>query len=419
MNPSTIAIIAIAVLAFGLISARLQRSVVTPPMVFVLLGLLIGPQFLGLVSLNVEHGFIHILLELTLVLILFTDAARIDLRCLYREHNLPIRLLVVGMPLTLLAGAFTASFLFPAFTFLEAAILAAVLTPTDAALGQVVVENKSVPVRIRQALNVESGLNDGIALPIILILVSFSAMGVGSETAHWIQFTAQQLILGPIVGVLVGYAGGKSIEFVARREWITHTFEDLSTIALSLIAFSVAEVIGGNGFIAAFCAGLTLGNATRSLCTCLYDFAQAEGQLLSLLTFLIFGAVLLPLALHYFSWSVMLYSVLSLTLIRMIPVLISLMGLKLRADSLFYLSWFGPRGIASILFGLIVLEASNIPIKEELMSIVVLTVFISVIVHGVTAYPLSKWYGQRMKTCEPRPEHEHAVVTEMPTRIPH
>lgn len=419
MNPTTITIIALTVLAFGLISARLQKSIITPPMVFVFVGLLIGPQFLGLVHMEVGHGFFHLLLELTLVLILFTDAARIDLKCLFREHNLPVRLLAIAMPLTIVLGAFVATLIFPGFTFLEAAILAAILTPTDAALGQVVIENPDVPVRIRQSLNVESGLNDGIALPIILILVALTSMQSAQGIPHWISFSLLQLILGPLTGVFVGFIGGKLIQYAVKRKWITHVFQDLSALALSLIAYAGAELIGGNGFIAAFCAGLTLGNSARVLCTCIYDFAEAEGQLLTLLTFLIFGAVMLPAALPYFSLKVFLFAVLSLTVIRMIPVILSFSGLNLRSDSLFYMAWFGPRGIASILFGLIVLEGSNVANKEVIMSIVVITVVMSVIAHGMSAYPLSRWYGQRMKACAPRPEHEHAVVTEMPTRLPY
>jgi NhaP-type Na+/H+ or K+/H+ antiporter len=206
-------VVALSILGFGMISGRVQRSVLTPPMVFVVVGFLVSQRVLGLVEFNLESRLIDMLAELTLVLVLFTDAARIDLRCLRREHNLPIRLLVVGLPLTILFGTLTAAVLFDKLSFWEGAILGVILAPTDAALGQAVVSSPKVPVRIRQTLNVESGLNDGIVLPILLILLSVAEMVGHKETlGFWIQFVALQIILGPLVGIGVGYVGGKLVE---------------------------------------------------------------------------------------------------------------------------------------------------------------------------------------------------------------
>jgi NhaP-type Na+/H+ or K+/H+ antiporter len=414
-------VVAICILGFGLVSGRLQNSVITPPIVFVLFGLLVSPRALGWVEFEIDSGVIHTLAELTLILVLFTDAARIDLRLLRREHDLPVRLLVIGLPLTIVAGTLVAAVMLDTLTFWEAAVLAAILAPTDAALGQAVVSSERVPVRIRQALNVESGLNDGIALPVMLILLSIAGAAEHSQGAtYWVQFAALQVILGPLVGIGVGYFGGKLIEHAARIGWINHAFQDLSALGLSLLAFAGAELIGGNGFIAAFCAGLTLGNCSRAICTCLYEFAEAEGQLLTLLIFMVFGALMLPMTLDHFSWAILAYGVLSLTLIRIVPVVISLVGAGLRWQTVSFLGWFGPRGIASILFVLLVVEESQLPGREQILIVVMATVVLSVFAHGVTAYPGAKWYERQVEKIKHEKDvAEHRDVTEMPVRLPH
>lgn len=413
-------VIAVCILGFGLVSGRLQNSVITPPIVFVLFGLLVSPRALGWVEFEIDSGVIHTLAELTLILVLFTDAARIDLRLLRREHDLPVRLLVIGLPLTIVAGTLAAAVMLDTLTFWEAAVLAAILAPTDAALGQAVVSSERVPVRIRQALNVESGLNDGIALPVILILLSIAgAAGHSQSVTYWVQFAALQVILGPLVGIGVGYFGGKLIERATRIGWINHAFQDLSALGLSLLAFAGAELIGGNGFIAAFCAGLTLGNCSRAICTCVYEFAEAEGQLLTLLIFMVFGALMLPMTVDHFSWVVLAYGVLSLTLIRMVPVVISLVGAGLRWQTVSFLGWFGPRGIASILFALLVVDESQLPGREQILIVVMATVVLSVFAHGVTAYPGAKWYERQVaKIKHEKDAAEHRDVTEMPVRLP-
>ena len=420
MDLTAIGIVALCLMGFGMVSGRVENSIFTPPMVFLLIGLLVSHKVLGWVHFDIENSFIHGLAELTLILVLFTDASRIDLGLLRREHDLPMRLLIIGLPLTIISGTFAAYFLFPQLDFWQAAVLAAILSPTDAALGQAVVSSRIVPVRIRQTLNVESGLNDGIVLPVLLILLSLAdATSHPESTRHWIQFAALQVVLGPLMGVAVGYAGGRLVSLGARSGWMNQSFQDLSALGLSLLAFAAAELIGGNGFIAAFCAGLTLGNTSRAICTCLYEFAEAEGQLLALLIFMVFGAVMVPKAMEHMGWYALIYAVSSLTVIRMVPVILSLVGCRLRLDTTLFLAWFGPRGIASILFVLLMLERSNLAAGQSISSVVVLTVFLSILAHGITAYPFSVWYASRVEALKPKPGVvEHMLVTEMPVRIP-
>jgi len=411
-------VVAVAIVAFGLVSGRAERSVVTPPMVFVLFGLLVGPFALGFVGFDFETPWVHILAELTLVVVLFTDAARIDLKLLRREHDLPVRLLIIGLPLTIVAGTLTAALLFDGLGLWEAAVLAAILSPTDAALGQAVISLPQVPVRIRQALNVESGLNDGLMLPVLLILLSCAGAAEGQHTfGYWSQFAARQVILGPLIGIAVGYIGGKLVERATTSGWMSHVFQQLSALGLALFSYAAAEMVGGNGFIAAFCAGLVIGNFCRATCSCVHEFAEAEGQLLTLLIFMVFGVAMLPVGLNHLTPTVLLYSALSLTVVRMVPAALALLGLGLRWDTVSFLGWFGPRGIASILFALLVLEHSDLAVADEILTVVITTVALSVAVHGLTAYPGALWYARRISG-HAGELAEHMPVAEMPIRLP-
>ena len=345
MDSQTFVVIAVLILGFGLVSGRLQKSIVTPPMVFVIFGLVMSARVLGLVVLDTEQEVVQTLAELTLILVLFSDATRIHLKTLRREYHLPLRLLAIGMPLTILLGTLLAAVLFDHLNFWEAAVVAVILAPTDAALGQAVVSSPRAPVRVRQALNVESGLNDGIALPVVLLLLALAgASEDGQSTGFWVRFTALQVILGPLVGIAVGYVGGKLVQLGSRTRWMNHSFQQLSALAIALLVFACAETLGGNGFISAFCAGLTLGNTSRVICECLYDFAETEGQLPILLTFLIFGVTLVWPAIDDLNWMIVLYAVSSLTVVRMLPVAISLIGGGFQKDTVLFLGWFGAAG---------------------------------------------------------------------------
>jgi len=418
MPIATIAIVAIAVLAYGTVSGRLETSPITGPIVFVTLGLALSPQVSGLVTVEPESELVKFLAEVTLALVLFVDASRIHLSALRGGLRLPVRMLGIGLPLAIAIGTVAALLAFPELRFGEAAVLATLLAPTDAALGQAVVSNPRVPARIRQTLNVESGLNDGICLPILLIFISIAGLEEGSESlGFWINFSARQLLLGPLVGLAVGYIGGFVMQQSEQRRWITESFLDLSVLGLSLLAYAAAELVGGNGFIATFVAGLTLGNTARSICQCLYEFGEAEGQLLILLTFGTFGAVMVLPVLPDASWNYWLYALSSLTVIRIAAVALSLWGTGAMFDTVLYLGWFGPRGVASIIYGLIVLE-EPLQGSETIYGVMAVTVLLSVFAHGLTAYPGACWYADRLE--RDRDRHgdmmEHELVRELPTR---
>ncbi len=418
MSTAAFALVACFIFAFGLVSRRLTESPLTPPMVFVALGVVFGPWGLGWLQLDVEHGAMHILAELTLILILFGDAARIDLTALRRELGLPFRLLAVGMPLTILLGALFGKWLFPELGWLEAAVLGAVLAPTDAALGQAVVSNPAVPRRVRQALNVESGLNDGIVLPAVLVLAALASMTAEAapSASDWARFAAVQVTLGPLVGIAVAWAGNRLLTWSIAKGWMEPPFERLTGLALALLAFTCAEMVGGNGFIAAFVAGMMLGQWTKGRCAWLYDFLEAEGQLLMLLVFLAFGASFAAPAWETASWATLTYAALSLTVIRLVPVAIAMIGTGLRWPTVLFIGWFGPRGLASILFGILVLDQADLPSEGLIFQLVMLTVLLSVVGHGVSAAPLARRYAVMAADPEHCPE-EHRTVADHPLRM--
>lgn len=418
MDAVGLAIVALFVLAFTAVSGLLTRSVVTPPMVFVLFGLVVGPGALGVVDLDVDRGALRTLAEATLVLALFTDAARIDLKVLRREFRLPARLLGIGFPLTIVAGGLGAAALFDGFGLWEAALVGAVLAPTDAALGHAVVSAREVPVRIRQALNVESGLNDGIALPVIAILLALAGAGEHLRSASfWAVFALKQVGFGLLVGAGIGYLGGRLIDGAARRGWLAGTFLQLATLAVGVAAFALAETLDGNGFIAAFTSGMVFGAVARPHCHGIYAFAVAEGQLLVLLTFMVFGGAVVGRDLGRFTWQMGAYAALSLTVIRAIPVALALARARLRRHTVAFLAWFGPRGLASILFGLFIIEEAGITAAGEILPIVTLTVLASVFAHGLTALPAARAYARHIHRGDKAEMPEHEEATDLPTRV--
>ena len=384
-------------------------------MVFVLLGVVFG----NLGRLGSATVVLDGLTELTLALVLFTDAARIDLSHLRLEGSVPARLLGIGLPLTIAAGAVVAWAVVPGFGLWEAVLLAAILAPTDAALGQAVVSNALVPVRIRQGLNVESGLNDGIALPIVLLAASFAgASGDSGDVRYWLTFALLQVTLGSLMGVAVGYLGGQAVARSFRADRVNEPFQRLSILGLAGLAFAAAELVGGNGFIAAFVAGATLGNTARDACTRVHEFGEAEGQLLTLLVFFAFGATMVPAALPNWDFRALLYGTSSLSVVRMIPVALSLFRSGLRPATVVFIGWFGPRGLASILYVRIV-AGEDLVASDLLESIVTLTVLLSTFLHGITAYPAVRRYGRLLAATPERTAEEHRPVSELPVRVRH
>lgn len=401
MTPPTLLIIVIAISAYCLISRKIEASIITLPMIFAGLGILLNQLGLNLVDPDIERKVIHGLAEITLILVLFSDASRVKASSLRLHSAIPLRMLFIGMPLTIILGTLVAHWVSPTAPWSLAFLVAAILTPTDAALGQSVVTNKNVPERIGQTINVESGLNDGMALPVVLIAAIFAAAAhqasngaIDATDNHHVPdniaiFAAKQVIIGPLAGVVIGAIAAKCLDVAVARKWTTEVSQGLYMLSIAIMAFFGAELVGGNGFISAFVAGFTFGNVTKSPVAYIHEFMESEGQILTLLTFLIFGAALAPIGFEHATFKTLILSILFLTVVRMLPIWLSLTGSGLNAYEKLFLGWFGPRGLASILFALLVIEEFNIPGAEEVAACVVLTVLLSIIAHGLTANPLS------------------------------
>jgi sodium/hydrogen antiporter len=408
-------VLAVVVFAFGLVSRRLEGTIITAPLLFVVAGVVLGPAGFGVAEFALDEHTVLLLGEIALAVVLFTDAAQTNLRALRQNEALPLRLLGIGMPLTIALGAGAAALLLTDLTFWEAAIVGTVLAPTDAALGQAVVSNPRVPARLRQALNVEAGLNDGLSVPFLALFLTLAEAEEEHLSASvWIRFTLEQIGWGVLVGVGIGVVGGWLVSQALGRGWITDSFQRLSLLALAIIAWALADAIGGNGFIAAFVGGLVIGPTVERVGERLIRFTEAEGQLLNLSVFFIFGVLAAGLA-RSLSWTIVLYALLSLTVIRMLPVAISLLGTRLRAVSVLFAGWFGPRGLASVVLGLVVIEeAPLIAARDEMEMVVTLTVLLSVLLHGVTAAPLSAAYARRVEKLAANAPEKRAVGSSNP-----
>jgi NhaP-type Na+/H+ or K+/H+ antiporter len=388
-----LACLALAVLAVAAVSRRLSGTPVTSTMVFVVIGVLVGPEVLGAVDVAPTGETVRTLAEATLAVVLFSDASRIKLPALRRESAVPLRLLGIGLPLTIALGAVLAAAFFDEFTVAEALVLAVLLAPTDAALGQAVVTEPRLPSRIRQGLNVESGLNDGICVPLLfIVLASAEVASDVSSGHHAISIVFEEIGYGIVGGVGAGVLASAIVGVAGRRALIAGEWLQVIPVAAAALAYGLAAALGGSGFIAAFLAGMIFGSRVGREAEEAGRLSEELGSLLNGVTFVVFGAVLLGPALPHLTWRIVAYAALSLTLVRMIPVAIAMLGTGARRPTIAFVGWFGPRGLASIVFAVIVVEQSHLPQTSTIVLVTYATVGLSVLAHGLTAAPLTGRY---------------------------
>ena len=400
MSPSDLAIVAALIFAWATVSARLERWDVTAPITFVLAGLVLTHGPLAPLSVVPPPELVKALAEATLVLVLFTDASRVGLRDLRTDLAPCLRLLTIGLPLTIALGTLLALALVGKAGIWLALLVGAALAPTDAALGSAMMDNPAVPARIRRIINVESGLNDGIATPVVLVAIA--GVAATEEAAHTGPAAAvAELAIGLAVGAAVGAGGGWLIKVGRRRGWVAEGFAGTAVLGLAACCYATSVALHGNGFIAAFVGGLGFA-ATGDLAAQLVPFVDETGALVSLLVWLLFGVVAVVPALEELTWQTAVYAVLSLTVIRMLPVAISLLGSGLGRATVAFVGWFGPRGLASVVFGLLALEDLGEQVAKPAVAVIAFTVLLSVIAHGLTADPLAKRYGARLTPAEHR-----------------
>ncbi len=334
---------------------------------------------------------------MTLALLLFADASRVNVAQLRRDAAFPARLLGLGLPITILLGALAAALLFDDMSWALAGFVGATLAPTDAALSAQVVNDDRIPMRLRRALNVESGLNDGIVTPLVVFTLAVVATDLGLEDhGHdGVAGALLELALGVVVGLAVGLASAVVIGLASRRRWVGDGGRRLATLAAALTSFALAGALDGNGFIAAFVAGIAFGAAVPKELDVgeLGELPELIGELLALAVWFLFGAALLPVAFDHFSVSTLAYALLSLTVIRMVPVALALTGTGIDRPTVLFVGWFGPRGLASVVFALLAVEElGEASSMGQAISVVALTVLLSVALHGVSAGPLGGRY---------------------------
>ena len=420
-----VVLVAVLFIVYSLFSRRLGRSPITGPMLFTAAGLVFGLDLFGglapgdVVRFELDNETIQILLEGTLAIVLFADAVSIDYRAVRSEAFLPGRLLGVGLPLTILLGTGIAYLLFPDLGLWGAAVIAIILAPTDAALGQAVVANDDVPDMVRQGLSVESGLNDGIAVPFLAIAIA----GIANElqtASEIVGVFVEEIGYAIVVGLVVGLAGAAATRFASSRGWMGQEGRRVVVVFLAVLAYGLADPIGGSGFIAAFVGGLAFGARVRSRYPEICTFSEGVGHLLTMASFFVFGALILEPAVELISWSHVAYAVLSLTVIRMVPVALSLIGTSLSAVTVSFVGWFGPRGLASLVFtGTVITQVDN-EVALQILAVTAATVALSVLAHGITAWPVSvryaAWFASMGTDEEAMAMPESSTVEHMPGR---
>jgi NhaP-type Na+/H+ or K+/H+ antiporter len=386
--------VSLILLGFAAISRRIDGTAITAPMLFTASGLVVGADALDLFDPAASGESVKLLAEGTLTVVLFSDASRIDLPALRTALDIPTRLLAIGLPLTIVAGLVAGIALLGELSWAEALVLAIVLAPTDAALGQTVVTSPRLPVKVRQSLNVESGLNDGICVPLFLVAVAVALAEEGAiGNGHAAQIVAEKIGYGVVAGVAAGVVAAVVVVQAGGRRLVDGTWLQVVPLAGAFLAFGLAEAVGGSGFIAAFVGGAVFGGLRRRRGGDVSHLMEQTGAVLAALTFIVFGAVLLGPALGDMTWKIAVYGVLSLTVVRMLPVAISMLGTGARPRTVAFLGWFGPRGAASIVFALLVLEEHGLAHEQVILSTAFVTVGLSVVAHGVSAAPLSSRYA--------------------------
>ncbi len=382
-----LALLAAFLLTYSIFAGRFESRLLNGPLMFMLAGPILGPAFLGILQPRIDSHGLRILAELTLAIVLFSDAANADLKVLKAHEGLPLRLLLIGLPLTMLSGWLLGIWLFPQAPLIELALLAILLAPTDAALGKAVVTNPKVAAPVREGLNVESGLNDGICVPVLLM---FLALLIEEHTQSplslAIELFFEELGIGALIGGTLTFMAWLMQRYSGKHHWQTPMWSQLTLPGLAVLCFATAQTLGGSGFIAAFVGGLLASYLFAEQKHDLLKASEEFASLLSIITWVVFGALVIPSVWSSFTVDVWLYALLSLTVIRIVPVLVSLAGTGFDFETRLFIGWFGPRGLASIVFAIMILDYP-LQTGRTLVAVAACTVLLSVLLHGLSANP--------------------------------
>jgi NhaP-type Na+/H+ or K+/H+ antiporter len=416
LDVAVVAVVAASALLWSFLSARLERVNVSAPMAFVVLGLLASHGPLSVIDVQVSSSMARSVAEITLAIVLFVDASRVNVRALRHDTALPVRLLAIGLPLTIGLGFLVAAALYRGTGLWVVAVIAAAVAPTDAALGAAIMQDRRVPGRIRRVLNVESGLNDGIATPFVGIFLAGAAATEAVHGASGVGSAFIDLAGGAAMGLAIGLVAAVLMRLAAEHGYSAPAFRPLTPLAVALLAYAATVQVGANGFIAAFVAGLAFGSTLPSDLEPTIEFTNVVGEVLSLLMWFLVGATMLVPALQDAQWEDAAFAVLALTLVRMVPVAIACLGLGLDRRTVAFIGWFGPRGLASVIFALLAFDTLEAADGRRVLAAVTITVVVSVVAHGVTASPLAARYGAAAATFDAH-RAEHVPTPEMAPRM--
>jgi len=401
------------IVLYATYSQWLGRFSITMPMIFVFIGALVGPYSLDWVKFSFTASSVKTLTDITLALLLFADAVTVNFIHIRADATLSGRLLLIGQPLIILLGGLAAFVLFPEQGLGFALLLGTLLAPTDDALGHPILNNPRVPVRVRRALHVESGLSS----PLVLLFIAMMLQDYSGVGDFWVLVALAEIAIGAGVGLLLGWGSGRLFRQAVEKKWASKAARKLANPALALLVYFGAGALGGNGFVAVFMAGIVFGFATRQLLQGATEYTEITGTLLSLFVWTRFGSALVIPLLQSFNPQGILYALLSLTAVRMIPVAIALVGTHLRPDTKLMMGWLGPRGLASVVFMLMAFDAANAAglASDTLVTAASWTILLSVMLHGFSALPLANWYARRLETADPQAP-ELVALPELPTR---
>ncbi len=385
------AILCIIILLYSLVAGKVEKGPVSSAMVFLSVGLILGPFMLHFFNFKFNEEDYKVLAEFALALVLFTDASKANLKILRNHIKIPNHLLLVGLPITIIFGVLVGKLVFPEMSWIELGVLSVVLAPTDAALGEPVVNHQNVPENVREGINVESGLNDGICVPILLLLFAMHQFDVDEHVT--LGFTMglfiKEIGIGILCGVIVAYLGDTLIRFGLPKHWIDSSWKPSIIIVMALGCFSLAQALGGSGFIAAFVGGLIFNHTSKTYKLEMLIGALGVGKIMNAIVWIIFGSVITAKLIPLLTWPIVIYSLLSLTVIRILPVLICLINNKISTYSKIFIAWFGPRGLASVVFGAMVYE-ENLVYGNTIIITACCTILLSVFAHGISAEPMTR-----------------------------
>ncbi|MGH3642745.1 MAG: cation:proton antiporter [Mycobacterium sp.] len=392
MHSNTAFVLTVLVLCYAVVSGLVKRWYLAPALIFVLFGIVLGPFVLGVVDIGTDAASFTVVAQLALTVILFNQAAQLDLTVVFRRREVTFRLLVIGIPLALVLGTLTAILVLPVMPLWEAVCLAAIVAPTEVALIDALLEDVRIPDRVRHALSTESGFYDGFALAAMLAALALASEQSDPDANRWSLFLVRTEVVSVVVGVGVGLLGGLVITRSQRREWMSDTWAQLATLAVALVCFQVGERLHGSGFVAAFAGGLAFAfMAKRIGVPTETQVSEAAGQLLELMVFAMFGSYAVVVGWRDAGWRVVLFAVLALFAVRMVAVSVALIRSDLPARNRLFVGWFGPRGIGTLVLGLLIVNRGEIQQEALITQVVVVTVTLSLVVHSLTAWPGIRW----------------------------